>query len=207
MSTRPPKPEKETTDPILGGRFTEALAWAAELHRHQVRKGSDVPYLAHLLSVAALVLEHGGDEDLAIAAVLHDAVKDQGGQPVLDEIAQRFGARVADIVLGVSDSMTAKGALKAPWRDRKEKYLVHFAEASADVRLVSMADKLHNARSTVNDLRRDGATTWDKFNATREDTLWFYRRFADLARGLDRRAIVDELDLVVRDLERVGGVA
>ncbi|MBL8784840.1 MAG: HD domain-containing protein [Deltaproteobacteria bacterium] len=204
MSAKPPKPEKETTEPLLGPRFTDALSWGAELHRHQVRKGSDVPYLAHLLSVAALVLEHGGDEDVAIAAVLHDAVEDQGGQPILDEIGRRFGARAADIVLGVSDSVTAKGALKAPWRDRKEKYLVHFAEASADVRLVSMADKLHNARSTVSDLRREGPRTWDKFNATREDTLWFYRRFADLAKTLDRRAIVDELELVVRDLERVG---
>lgn len=198
------KPEKETENPVLGPRFSEALAWAADLHRHQVRKGSDIPYFAHLLSVAALVLEHGGDEELAIAAVLHDAVEDQGGQPVLEEIGRRFGARVADIVLGVSDSVTAKGTVKAPWRDRKEKYLVHFAEASADVRLVSMADKLHNARSTVNDLRREGPRTWDKFNATRDDTLWFYRRFADLAKGLDARAIAEELDLVVRDLERLG---
>ncbi|MCC6622836.1 MAG: HD domain-containing protein [Deltaproteobacteria bacterium] len=190
-----------TDSPRLGDRFVAALAHAFELHQHQVRKGNDIPYMSHLLAVAALVIEHGGDEEEAIAALLHDAVEDQGGLPTLEAIRGRFGERVADIVLGCSDAFGDAHTVKPPWRERKVKYLDHFREASASVRLVSMADKLHNCRSTVADLHATGAATWSRFNASREDQLWFYRTFSDLARALAPSRLADELHRAVLELE------
>jgi (p)ppGpp synthase/HD superfamily hydrolase len=201
----PPLHDKETDDPVLGARFTEAFEYAAELHHLQIRKGSNVPYLAHLMAVAGIVLEHGGDEDVAIAALLHDAVEDQGGLPVLEQIKRRFGLRVATIVRGCSDSVTPKGALKDPWRQRKDAYLAHVVIAGESERLISIADKLHNCRSTVSDLHVEGAAAFDKFNATRDEIVWFYRAFADLARAHDHHdhheRLVRELLQVVDELE------
>ncbi|HEV3138536.1 MAG TPA: HD domain-containing protein, partial [Pirellulales bacterium] len=137
----------------LTARFSEALAYAAELHGDQLRKGSGVPYFSHLLAVAAIALEHGASEDEAIAALLHDAVEDQGGAPVRDEIRRRFGRGVADIVDGCTDADTLP---KPPWRERKEKYLAHLPTAGASVQLISAADKLHNARSLLQDYRAIG---------------------------------------------------
>jgi len=149
-----------TRSPRLGDRFTDALAYATGLHARQRRKGTDVPYIAHLLGVAAIVLEDGGDEDEAIAALLHDAVEDQGGQPTLAAIRARFGARVAEIVLGCTDADTVP---KPPWRWRKEQYIAHVRHASASVRRVSLADKLHNARAILHDQRQIGDAVFARF--------------------------------------------
>jgi len=192
-----------TEDPRLGDRFVAALAHAFALHQHQVRKGNDIPYVSHLLAVSALVIEHGGSEDEAIAALLHDAVEDQGGLPTLEGIRVRFGDAVAEVVLGCSDSFGDAHTVKPPWRERKVKYLDHFRDASASVRLVSMADKLHNCRSTVADLHATGAATWSRFNASREDQLWFYRTFTDLAQALAPSRLADELARAVRELEAI----
>jgi (p)ppGpp synthase/HD superfamily hydrolase len=182
---------------MLTSRYRDALALAFELHQAQVRKGSGVPYVAHLLGVSSLVLEHGGDEDEAIAALLHDAVEDQGGPPTLARIAAAFGARVAAIVEGCSDSM---GEPKPPWRARKEHYLAHLAGASASTRLVSSCDKLYNARTILADLRA-GAQVWDRFTGGREGSLWYYRAVADEFAGTP---VGDELGRVVAELHALG---
>jgi len=158
--------------PKLSSRFKEALIYATQLHAQQTRKRANTPYIAHLLSVAALVLESGGDEDEAIAALLHDAVEDQGGVKTLKEIQQRFGDKVADIVESCTDAYAFP---KPPWRVRKEAYIAHIEAASPEARRVSLADKLHNARSILRDLRFDGEGTWEKFNGVKEGTLWYYR--------------------------------
>ncbi|GAH03459.1 unnamed protein product, partial [marine sediment metagenome] len=137
---------------ILTARFEDALVFTAQLHAQQYRKGSQIPYIAHLLSVSALVIEAGGDEDLAIAALLHDAVEDQGGLETLVKIRQRFGKRVAGIVDSCSDSYIMP---KPAWKPRKENYLDKLQTSSQEVRLVSLADKLHNARNTLRDLRKE----------------------------------------------------
>jgi len=202
MDTTPPaKPDKETDTPRLGPRFADAFVFAEELHRRQLRKGSDIPYLSHLMAVASLVMEHGGDEDVAVAALLHDAVEDQGGEAVAEQIRARFGERVVRIVLGCSDSTEVKGAPKRPWIERKRRYLGHFESVGDDVRLVSIADKLHNCRCTVLNLREDGASTWDRFNATRDEALWFYRTFVERAKTLYPHPIVRELERAVAELE------
>jgi (p)ppGpp synthase/HD superfamily hydrolase len=162
-------------------RFELALAYAATVHAQQTRRGTSIPYVYHLLAVAALVGEHGGDEEQVIAALLHDAPEDQGGQPRLDDIEQAFGARVARIVRGCTDTLDEP---KPPWRPRKEAYILHLAEVELDVLLVSAADKLHNARAIVTDLRRDGVQSLDKFNGGRDGTLWYYASFV---RALEAR--------------------
>ena len=186
----------------LTARFREALDYAATLHAAQVRKGSQTPYVAHLLGVAAIALEHGADEDEAIAALLHDAVEDQGGPPTGDEIRRRFGGRVADIVDGCTDADTTP---KPPWRERKEAFLVRLATADRSVRLVVAADKLHNARSVVADYRQFGETLWRRFTGGRSGTLWYYRAVASLLKDVWPGALVDELVRTVDDLERLAG--
>ncbi len=161
----------------LTARFSEALALACELHREQYRKASDVPYVAHLLSVAALVLEHGGSEDEAIAALLHDAVEDQGGPATQALIERRFGPQVAGIVAGCTDTDQTP---KPPWRKRKEDYLAHLAVADSSVRLVSAADKLHNLRSLLHDYRAVGESLWHRFSGGKEGTLWYYREVVEV---------------------------
>ncbi len=184
----------------LSTRFEEALIFATRLHARQVRKGTSVPYVAHLLAVASLVLEQGGDEDQTIAALLHDAAEDQGGRSTLDEIRRRFGARVAEIVEGCTDSFTF---LKPPWRKRKEAYLAHLPQASAAVRLVSAADKLHNARTILADYRQLGEAVWRRFNGGREGTLWYYRTLVEAFQAGESFPLVEELDRVVSELERL----
>jgi (p)ppGpp synthase/HD superfamily hydrolase len=185
----------------LGPRFEEALTYAARLHREQVRKGSGVPYLSHLLGVAGIALEHGASEDEAIAALLHDAVEDQGGAPTLAEIRRRFGDTVADIVAGCSDTDVVP---KPPWRPRKEAYVAHLASASPSARLVSAADKLHNARSILTDYRRLGETVWTRFAGGKEGTLWYYRAVVQAFRAYDPTPLVDELERAVEEMERLG---
>lgn len=181
-------------------RFAEAFAYANALHAGQLRKGTPVPYIAHLMSVAALVLEDGGDEDEAIAALLHDAVEDQGGQATRAEIVRRFGARVAAIVDGCTDADTIP---KPPWRARKERYLAHLGEAPEDVRRVSLADKLHNARAVLADYRAQGEALWPRFKGGREGTLWYYRALVEAFRPHGERAMLAELERTVTEIERL----
>ena len=196
-STSPPGPE-----PRLSARVADAFALALELHRDQARKGGRVPYLAHLLGVAGLVLAHGGDEGEAIAALLHDAVEDQGGAPTLAAIRTRFGDRVAEIVDACSDSDTVP---KPPWRARKEAYLARIAVEPASARLVSAADKLDNARAILTDYRQVGEALWDRFHGGRDGTLWYYRALADAFLAAGPPVLAAELDRTVRELEVVVG--
>jgi len=185
---------------ILSDRFEEALTLAVRLHASQVRKGTAVLYIAHLLAVASLVLEQGADEDEAIAALLHDAVEDQGGEATLGEIRRRFGERVAEIVDGCTD---ARATPKPPWRGRKEAYLAHLLQASTAVRLVSVADKLHNARTILADYRTLGEPLWDRFNGGREGTLWYYRSLVEAFRATGPSPLAEELDRGVSELEHL----
>jgi len=185
---------------VLSHRYAEAFAYAEALHARQVRKGTNVPYLSHLMSVSALVLEDGGDEEEAIAGLLHDAVEDQGGRATLEEIRRRFGEKVARIVLACSDSDAEP---KPPWRERKERYVAHIRHADAEVRRVSSADKLHNARSILADYRMIGDALWGRFTASKDETLWYYRSLVAAFRSAGAGRLVEELDLVVTELERL----
>jgi (p)ppGpp synthase/HD superfamily hydrolase len=194
-----PNPSELQNRPIkLGPRFLRAFAFAAEKHAKQTRKGSTIPYIAHLMGVASLVLEAGGDEDLAIAALLHDAVEDGGGAPMLKEIRRRFGARVAKVVDGCSDTDTDPNP---PWRERKETYIRHLKKADADTRLVSAADKLNNVRSILADYRQIGESVWSRFNGGREGTLWYYRTLRDEFLKRKPNRITRDFDLAVSELE------
>lgn len=182
----------------LTSRFDDALQFASELHRKQTRKGSPVPYISHLLIVAGTVLDDGGTEDEAIAALLHDAVEDQGGKAVAERIRERFGDRVAEVVLACSDADTMP---KPPWRERKDAYIAHLSDADESTRRVAAADKLHNVRSTLRDYADLGDELWDRFNGGKEGTLWFYRAMVDALREGGGGRLVDELDEVVTQLE------
>ena len=182
----------------LGPRFLRVFAFAAEKHKHQTRKASTIPYIAHLMGVASLVLEAGGDEDLAIAALLHDVVEDCGGPPMLQEIRHKFGERVAKVVDGCTDADTYP---KPPWRERKESYIRHLKKANADTRLVSAADKLNNVRSILSDYRAIGESVWSRFNGGREGTLWYYRTLRDVFLRHKPNRITRELELAVNELE------
>ncbi len=184
----------------LSPRFEDALVFAARLHAAQTRKGSGTPYIAHLLSVAALVLEQGGDEDLAIAALLHDAIEDQGGAATREAIRARFGDRVTAVVDGCTDADTQP---KPPWRARKEAYLAHLPAAPPEVRLVSAADKLHNARAILADYRRMGDDLWPRFQGGKAGTLWYYRALVTVYRHAGSTPLVEELDRTVTELERL----
>jgi len=191
------KPKLRNRSVRLGPRFLRAFQFAAEKHSGQTRKASTIPYIAHLMGVASLVLEAGGDEDLAIAALLHDVVEDCGGAPMLKEVRRRFGSRVAKVVDGCTDADTYP---KAPWRERKENYIAHLKRADADTRLVSAADKLNNVRSIVSDYRAIGESVWSRFNGGREGTLWYYRTLRDEFLRHKRNRITRELELAVTDL-------
>jgi len=176
---------------LLSPRFEDAFRYAAIVHAGQVRKGTSIPYLSHLMAVAGLVLEHGGDEDEAIAALMHDTVEDAGGPGRLSDVRARFGERVAEIVAGCTDADTLP---KPPWRPRKEAYIAHLKSASLSTLLVSCCDKLHNARTTVSDLHVFGERVWEKFNGKREGTLWYYSALlAEFQQSSLPRPLVDEL--------------
>ncbi len=181
-------------------RFEAALIYALHLHAEQKRKGTSIPYISHLLAVAALVLEDGGSEDEAIAALLHDAIEDQGGEPIRQEIRRRFGDKVVEIVNGCTDTDQTP---KPPWLERKKRYLEHLRSASLEILRVSVADKLHNARSVLADLRQHGEAVWERFNGGREGTLWYYRQLVQVFRGRCTSFLVEELDRVVSELERL----
>lgn len=184
----------------LGDRFTDALAFAARAHRRQRRKGSEVPYLGHLLGVCSLVIEEGGSEDEAIAALLHDAVEDQGGEAMLQEIREQFGDAVADVVLACSDTTEEP---KPPWRGRKEAYLAHLEEQPPAVLRISLADKLFNARAILRDFLEVGDEIWERFREGRDAQLWYYGELASAFRRVSPGRMADELHATVERLRRM----
>jgi (p)ppGpp synthase/HD superfamily hydrolase len=190
---------------VLTDRFDRALLYATHVHGGQVRKQTTIPYVAHLLAVAATVLEYGGSENMAIAGLLHDAVEDQGGEPRLMDIRNRFGDRVADIVRACSDSVvsTTAGQQKPDWHTRKVQYIDHLKTLDPETLLVSLSDKIHNARSILRDLRKPetGPNVWDRFNQPKQDTLWYYRQLADAFQHLLPGQLSDELMEIVIVLE------
>lgn len=194
---------EEAADPILGPRFEEAFSYACKLHRTQARKGTRVPYLAHLLGVAALVLEDGGNEDEAIAALLHDAVQHQTDIPILNEIRRRFGSDVAGIVEGCADHDPAKD--RPSWEVRKRAYIDSLPQQSASCLRVMLADKLFNARELLADYRQSGEQVWTRFSAGRE-MLRYLRALAEKFQETHKSPMADELDRVVRELERMAEV-
>ena len=170
---------------MLTQRFAQGLKLAIRAHNGQVRKGTNIPYIAHPMAVAAIALEHGADEDQAIAALLHDAVED-GGADYEHEIRERFGSRVADLVMGCTDGVPDATGQKPPWKQRKQQYLAHLELATSDVLLVSGSDKLHNARAILADLHTVGVSVFDRFTASKEETLWYYTTLSEI---FSRRAI------------------
>jgi (p)ppGpp synthase/HD superfamily hydrolase len=186
----------------LTSRFEEALNFAVRLHAGQLRKGTKIPYVAHLLSVASIALQHGADEEEAIAALLHDAVEDQGGAKTREEIRRRFGERVAAIVDACTDSDVTP---KPPWKQRKQAYIAHVRTASPSVRLISASDKLDNARAILADYRSVGESLWKRFHGGREGTLWYYRSLVETFRQAGSNPLVEELDRVVTEIERLAG--
>ncbi len=189
---------RDTHKVNLGPRFLRAFNFAAEKHAGQTRKASAIPYVAHLMGVASLVLEFGGDEDMAIAALLHDVVEDCGGAPMLKEVRRQFGSRVAKIVDGCTDSDVYP---KPPWRERKETYIQHLKSADAETRLVSAADKLNNVRSILADYREVGESVWDRFKGGRDGTLWYYKTLLQEFLRRKPNRLVRELELEIRELE------
>jgi (p)ppGpp synthase/HD superfamily hydrolase len=193
----------------LTERFDRALLYATHVHGGQVRKGTSIPYIAHLLAVAATVLEYDGDEELAIAALLHDSAEDQGGAGRLNDVRNRFGTRVAKIVEACSDSLadTGKGEQKAEWEKRKEDYLGHLRNAHKDILRVSLADKVHNARAILRDLRKAdiGKKIWARFGGRpKEKTIWYYRSLADIFCAKLPGQLSNELREIVDVLEAEG---
>ena len=185
----------------LGPRFSAALAYAAELHGDQRRKGTAIPYVAHLLAVAAIVIEYGGDEDQAIAALLHDAVEDQGGHDTLKRIRARFGPRVAGLVDACTDSYE-QGSQKQEWKARKEKYLESLAGKSHEVLLISAADKLHNATSILEDYLVLKEELWTRFKGGRE-SLWYYRELVKQFRDRTDPRLYRRLEATVKELHHL----
>ena len=186
-------------------RFQEALGYAATVHAGQLRKGTAIPYVAHLLEVTAIVLQYGGGEDEAIGALLHDAAEDGGGQARLNDIRARFGDHVAVIVDGCSDSLAEDPAQKAPWPERKRTYVARIPAEPAPVRLVSAADKLANARAILDDYHEHRDEIWHRFKGKREGTLWYYRAVADAFLKAERNDLTVKLDLIANELWRVTG--
>ena len=183
--------------PVLGDRFEDALGYAFDLHRTQTRKGTAVPYISHLLAVAALVLEHGGDEDQAIAALLHDGPEDQGGEETLARIGDRFGPRVEKLVASCSEPLELQ---KHAWSERKRRYLAHLETIDPDAVLVTCADKLHNVRTIVTELPDAGLALFDRFNGRLEGSLWYYGALADAFERIAPAAVARDLRLAVGEL-------
>jgi (p)ppGpp synthase/HD superfamily hydrolase len=181
---------------ILTTRFGDAVVYAAAAHAGQVRKGTGIPYVSHVLEVAALVIAHGGDEDQAITGLLHDVPEDTGGRASLDDIRRRFGDAVADMVDGCTDTYETP---KPPWRPRKEAYISRLPTLSAATRLVSAADKVTNLRAIVDDYRVIGDALWARF-AGGSDTIWYYRTIARVFRATERTGLTDKLDRLVDQL-------
>ena len=181
-------------------RFRRAITAALNFHREQTRKGGTVPYIAHVLAVTSIVQECGGTEDDAIAALLHDAVDNGGGWDAYEDISRKFSVKVADIVLNCTDTMEFP---KPPWRERKDAFLSGLPNVSDSARLVIAADKLHNARCLLADLRSQGDEVWERFSGGKEGTLWYYRAVAETLKKAGPHLLAAELGRVVGELEQV----
>lgn len=192
MKRAAPKPPK------LGPRLQKAFCYAAEKHAGQTRKQSAIPYVSHLMAVTALVLEGGGDEEMAMAALLHDVVEDCGGMPTLLEVRRMFGKRVAHMVEGCTDSFTDP---KLPWIVRKAEYLKRLRHEDAETRLVSASDKLHNVRTVIADYRTDGESIWKRFSGGRDGTLWYYRALNAEFQKRKQNRITRELAIAFSELD------
>jgi len=184
----------------LSSKFDQALQYAVLVHAGQKRKDTNIPYLAHLLGVVSIALEHGANEDEAIGALLHDAGEDAGGVGRIDDIRHRFGQASADIVAGCTDSVVVP---KLPWRARKEAYIAHLPKASTSVQLVSASDKLHNARAILRDFRRLDDEIWSRFTGGKDGTLWYYRSLVTAFHQADNNELIEELDRVVTAVEQL----
>ncbi len=184
----------------LTERFSQAVVLALDLHQHQKRKGSDIPYASHLLRVAGMVLEYGGDEATAIAAMLHDAVEDQGGALTAARIAQQFGGQVARYVEEVSDTDEDP---KPPWQQRKDEYLAHLVHASPQARLISGCDKLDNLRSMIRAYRQVGPALWKRFHGGREGSLWYHREVVRILQSSPHCPVAAELAEALDDFEKL----
>jgi (p)ppGpp synthase/HD superfamily hydrolase len=188
--------------PPLSERFLRAVALAQEVHGGQRRKGTEIPYVAHLLVVTGLVLEDGGDEDDAIAAMLHDAVEDGGGAPMLERIRSEFGENVADVVEACSDTLEPE--VKEPWLERKTRYLDSLPQKSDAALRVSLADKVHNARSIVRDYREEGDALWDRFaTKTASDQLWYYDGLVEFYATQRPGPLTEDLQRAVAELREL----
>jgi (p)ppGpp synthase/HD superfamily hydrolase len=191
---------------MLSAKFDEALQYATLIHAGQMRKGTEIPYLSHLLGVASIAMEHGADEVETIAALLHDAGEDAGGEPRIKDIRQRFGERVADIVECCTDTLETP---KPPWPKRKQDYIARLPHASVSARLVSASDKLHNARAILRDYRIHGDGVWSRFKVDKDGTMWYYRALVEAFRDADdgntteMAVLVDELERVVMELKQL----
>ncbi|MEO6954922.1 MAG: HD domain-containing protein [Polyangia bacterium] len=192
--------------PRARGGLQEAMVLAAELHKDQTRKGTTTPYIAHLMGVASITLEHGGTEQEAMAALLHDAVEDQGGEKTRMVIERRFGPHVAHLVSGLTDSAVEP---KPPWRARKEAYLQHLVKSDNSVRLISMSDKLYNARAIVRDLEADGPKSFSKFSGGRDGVLWYYRSLVETYNRTSSKGtpLLEELTQAVDQMHALAGNA
>jgi GTP pyrophosphokinase len=186
-------------------RFQIALAYASQAHASHCRKGTTIPYISHPLAVASIVLEHGGDEDEVISAMLHDVVEDAGGEWRLDDIRAKFGDRVAEIVEACSDAYgdQAAGIPKGPWKERKEHHLERLQGAGPSVALVTAADKLHNMYALIRDYNSIGEQLWSRFNAGPKDIIWYYRAVAQVLAELHASALIEELKRAVAELEKL----
>lgn len=200
--------EPEANQLHLSRRFTEAVDYARHLHIER-RKGTDIPYMAHLLGVAALVMGEAGHvpflvtEDMVVAALLHDAVEDHGGLPRMKDVELNFGADVAHMVEGLSDSFVEDSRNKKPWRERKEAYVDRLRGEPVQVQLISVADKLYNARAILEDYRVVKEEIWNRFNRGREDQLWYFDELLKAFREVRLGRIVDEFARVVHQLREI----
>ena len=186
---------------MMSERFVGAVEFANELHGDQIRKGTTVPYISHLLIVSGIVLQHGGSEDEAIGALLHDTVEDCGGKPVMDRIHKRFGDKIVDLVDGCSEKDIQP---KPPWLERKKSYIENIKSSTPSVRLITCADKIHNASSIILEYRKVGEKVWDRFKGNKTETLWFYSSFIEAMQAAgENRPILNELILVVNELEEL----
>ena len=201
---------KEQKDGLrLSGRFTKAVEYARELQT-EFRKGTSIPYMAHLLGVASFVMgEAGGhipvSEDMVIAAILHDVVEDHGGAPRLEEVKREFGSDVARMVEGLSDTLAEDHDKKEGWEKRKVRYLEHLRSAPEDELLISAADKLYNAKAILDDFKGIGPEIWDRFKRGPKQQLWYFRELLAIFQLRLRGRIVDEMDDVVNELARLTG--
>jgi GTP pyrophosphokinase len=182
----------------LSRHFEKALTYATRIHGGQLRKKTRIPYIAHIIGVAAIAMEYGANETEAIAALLHDAVEDCGGAKRLRDIERKFGKKVARIVDGCTDTDRTP---KPPWLERKKAYIAHVRHAPTPTKLVSASDKLHNVRAILMDYRKEGERLWSRFNAGKHGALWYYRALVNAFTGKRIEPLVEELNRTLTQLE------